>query len=141
MIDGQIVAEIGLNLGLPFSSQDVSEESFPFKKLLIKRRKEVLTDRIQDLDWSDAGPELPPEQWHAELQAALAKKDDPHALLILGTIFSFFSCSLFSFSPFSSILSLYSCALDIGIDCRNTYESSLGTFQGAQPLLQTDSFS
>ncbi len=93
--------------------EDVSNEKqsendgleFPFKKLLVKSKFSVLTDRLKDeirqrgdekeIDWTDAGPELEPSDWHAALGS-----DENYMLL----------------------------------DCRNNYESEVGTFQGAVPL-------
>ena len=78
---------------------------FPFKKLIVKPKFAVLTDRLEggeDLDWTDAGPELEPADWHKELSSG----EKPPLLL----------------------------------DCRNLYESEMGTFEGSIPL-NTDKFS
>lgn len=120
-IDADLFSSTTLNLGQPFSKNELLSETFPFKKLLIKRKKEVLTDNIVDsLDWNDAGPELSPEEWHEEIDPAKAP-------LLLGE---------------SSYLSLNSClfVLNPQIDCRNQYESDLGSFEGAIPL-NTSKFS
>ena len=57
----------------------VSQEGleFPFKKLLVKSKFAVLTDRIKEevkrrgdgkeIDWTDAGPEVEASEWHASL--------------------------------------------------------------------------
>lgn len=78
---------------------------FPFKKLIVKPKFAVLTDRLeggQDLDWADSGPEIEPADWHEELSSG----EKPPLLL----------------------------------DCRNLYESEMGSFEGSIPL-NTDKFS
>lgn len=92
-------------------NEDKSDEfdhlarGFPFKKLIVKPKFAVLTDRMEggeEIDWTDAGPELEPADWHDELSSA----EKPPLLL----------------------------------DCRNLYESEMGTFEGSIPL-NTDKFS
>ena len=40
----------------------------PFKKLLVKSRKSIITDGLSEsLDWEDNGTELPASVWHEEL--------------------------------------------------------------------------
>lgn len=74
-IDNELFAPIKLNVGLPFSTHQLGPNSLPFKKLLIKHRREVLTDQILDLDWADAGPEVAPADWHNELLAMQVTKN------------------------------------------------------------------
>jgi predicted sulfurtransferase len=92
---------------------------FPFKKLIVKPKFAVLTDRLEggeDLDWTDAGPEIDPASWHEELSKSVdvdgdgdgdGDGDDQRPVLL---------------------------------DCRNLYESDLGTFEGAIAL-GTEKFS
>lgn len=110
-VDDDLFAPVQLNFGLPFTAGHYKARSFPFKKLLVKRRKEVLTDGIDEaLDWDDAGPELPPADWHDEL---VAKQRLDH---------------------------LHHEEAPILLDCRNAMESTKGTFVGAVPL-NTEKFS
>lgn len=104
-VDDELFAPVELNFGLPFTAGHYKARSFPFKKLLIKRRKEVLTDGIDEsLDWDDAGPELAPADWHAELVAKRHSDQNQN-----------------NDAP-------------ILLDCRNEMESMKGTFVGAVPL-------
>lgn len=88
---------------------------FPYKKLIVRKKNEILTDGIDGdhLDWSDAGIELKPHEWHEVLL-----QDN--------------NCSS---NNNDSIL-----ASKIVIDCRNKYESDMGMFHGAIPL-NTETFS
>jgi hypothetical protein len=71
---------------------------FPFKKLLVKHKKQILTDglfvpevgsSISVVNWKNAGDEVPPEAWHKEItekvvnnqKDSVVSKDTP---LILG---------------------------------------------------------
>ena len=130
-VNDRIFNGIDYNIGdtVEFPS---SEVKFPFKKLMVKQKKEILTTRFPDpsmkgkslmtiddddnqiegeknggmvLNWNDCGEEMPPEKWHSELH----KKVDS------------------SETADSPIL----------IDCRNYYESDIGTFEGALPLNTT----
>jgi predicted sulfurtransferase len=89
---------------------------FPFKRLIVRRKREVLTDGLQTpLDCADAGSELSPAQWHAALGDGEGNREgnrDPGQ----------------------------SAGKPIVLDCRNSYESDVGSFQGALPL-QTEVFS
>ena len=96
-IDDSYFNDIHINVGECMSRNDTTL----FKKLLVKSRKQILTDGLlDDLVWGDGGEELPASKWHDELE-----KDEP-----------------------------------LVIDCRNNYESDIGTFENAVPL-KTDVFS
>ncbi len=76
-----------------------SARGFPFKKLIVRAKFAVLTDRLEggeDIDWTDAGPELEARDWHNELAQSETKP--------------------------------------LLLDCRNLYESDLGSFEGSVPL-------
>lgn len=100
--DATLFSDLDINIG---KSLDVSHpEKLPFKKLIVKQKKAVLTDGFSDelaeeIDFTDAGEELEPEAWHAELSVS----EKPPIL----------------------------------IDCRNDYESQMGTFDGAIGLNTT----
>lgn len=108
-IDPHLHASLDWNVGTThyydpeLTSGDKGYVEFPFKKLIVKSKFAVLTDRIAneeiDFDWTDAGPELEAHQWHEEITA---NKDKGDNILLL--------------------------------DCRNDYESEMGTFDSATPL-------
>ena len=96
-IDNDYFRDIQMNIGecMPHDDKQL------FKKLLVKSRKQILTDGLpEELDWSDSGEELLASEWHNELD-----KDEP-----------------------------------LVIDCRNNYESEIGTFNNSIQL-QTNVFS
>ena len=86
-INPTIFGNIDYNYGTKLAHVTPMDSIFPFRKLLIKRRKEVLTDRIPDLNWQDAGPELPPAEWHEELKTLKTFDEaiaDPKEAILLG---------------------------------------------------------
>jgi UPF0176 protein len=104
---------IELNVDHVLSAEEFYR-SRPFKSLHIRHRKQIVTDGLSSpLDWSDAGRELSREQWdelitsykHSDARAVMEAEDTP---------------------PLSSP--------PIILDCRNTYESDIGRFDGAIPL-------
>mmetsp|Transcript_6343 Transcript_6343/g.8876 ORF Transcript_6343/g.8876 Transcript_6343/m.8876 type:complete len:338 (+) Transcript_6343:28-1041(+) len=75
---------------------------FPFRKLIVRRKKSILTDGgLQGIDWEDAGPEMTPAEWHSSMEAMQQQPKETRPILI---------------------------------DCRNSYESQMGSFAGALPL-------
>eukprot|EP01031_Cornospumella_fuschlensis_P027294 gene27294-32966_t len=117
-----LFGEVYFNVHTPHILTHPKHSSFPYKRLIIRRKKEVLTtiptrdeygmevsepapaeaELLKSLDWSDAGPELAPADWH---QALLKIQKEGTKGVVL--------------------------------DCRNEYETS---FQGAIPL-RTQKFS
>lgn len=86
-LDEEVFGPISLNVGLPFSSSELQKGTFPFKKLQIKKKREVLTAKLYDeIDWTDAGPEVSASEWHKEVENLLQKQSekDPKAPLLLG---------------------------------------------------------
>lgn len=110
--------QLNLNMGKSYLVSDQrAKEQFPYKKLMVKRKPKVLTDGFLDsndasnvsFDWSkNNGIELPPELWHQEISAASSDSNKDDSK--------------------SKVLIL---------DCRNDYESSVGTFKNAIPLNTT----
>jgi predicted sulfurtransferase len=94
--DRVMFRDLDINVGKTF---DPEETELPFRKLVVKQRAAVLTDGLPPdadvLELTNAGPELPPAEWHRELAS-------PNPPLV--------------------------------IDCRNDYESAMGTFTSAVPL-------
>ncbi|KAJ1442332.1 hypothetical protein B484DRAFT_390121, partial [Ochromonadaceae sp. CCMP2298] len=109
---------LDLNLGntVDYSQPDTLCE-FPFKRLIVRQKRQVLTDNLDlPLDCADAGPELSPSDWHR----ALAEQQGPSG----GE----------AGEGGGSVLA------PVVLDCRNSYESEVGGFTGALPL-NTDVFS
>lgn len=91
-----------------------------FRRLVVKQREQVLTDGLKrPLDWDAAGRELTPEEWHLRLstarKATTQATDDGSGRAADGD-----SAQV---SPRPVLL-----------DCRNEYESEVGTFEGVAPL-------
>ncbi|KAG7370094.1 rhodanese domain containing protein [Nitzschia inconspicua] len=82
----------------------------PFRNLHIRVRTQVVADGLnKPLDWQSAGYDMPPLEWHEKLKEAREKRERDQ-----------------SDAP-------------ILLDCRNTYETNVGIFEGAEPL-GTDNF-
>ena len=85
----------------------------PFRNLHIRVRSQVVADGLdKSLDWQSAGYDMPPMEWHEQVKRARDVKNATD--------------KDDSESP-------------ILLDCRNTYETDVGIFEGAEPL-GTDSF-
>ncbi|KAL7460171.1 hypothetical protein ACHAXS_000634 [Conticribra weissflogii] len=91
----------------------VVESDIPtFDRLIVRTRDCILRDGIGEdstFDWSDAGEELNPEEWHSQLSTILLDKS----------------------SECNSNASNYKIQL---LDCRNNYESDQGTFLSSTHL-------
>jgi len=84
----------------------------PFKALHVRVRNQVVADGLEKaLDWQSAGYDMPPLEWHDKLKEAKQTKGKGREGEDTPLIF----------------------------DCRNTYETSVGTFDGAKPL-KTENF-
>lgn len=97
-----------INYGTTHNYDLRSTIPYPYKRLIIRTKQNILTDGLpdsvaNDLDWNDGGEEVEPEVWH-EL---LANKTSEKTLVL---------------------------------DCRNDYESDMGSFQGST-YLNTSTFS
>jgi predicted sulfurtransferase len=105
-LDYETFANVEFNLGERFNDSSIQ---FPFKKMVIREKKSILTDGLGDesvsLNWNDCGEEIDAQEWHEYLELVNSKKNDKNEYLLL--------------------------------DCRNSYESDVGTFQGAIPLNTT----
>ena len=107
-VDPVLFTDLVINIGQTIDYEN-SKTPFPFKKLVVRQKRQILTDgmlsdddddgTIAPLDWTDAGPEISPSMWHREV----SQHTDDIVLL----------------------------------DCRNSYESDMGTFRGAIPLNTT----
>ncbi len=85
----------------------------PFRNLHIRVRTQIVADGLdKSLDWQSAGYDMPPMEWHKKLkQARDVKKKGSEDNNDLPILF----------------------------DCRNTYETDVGIFEGAIPL-ETENF-
>jgi len=100
---------------------NVVESDIPtFDRLIVRARDCILRDGIGEeastFDWSDAGDELNPEEWHAQLSPILLDKSS--------------ECNINATNEKKIQL----------LDCRNNYESDQGTFLSSTPL-NTQTFS
>jgi predicted sulfurtransferase len=97
--------------GVPINGQPAP----PFRNLHVRVRTQVLADGLdRPLNWQSAGYHMPPLEWHEKLKDAREKRrqsGNNHG----------------------------NDDLPILLDCRNTYESNVGIFDGAEPL-GTDNF-
>jgi predicted sulfurtransferase len=81
--------------------------------LHIRVRQQVVADGLdKSLDWQKAGYDMPPLEWHAKVKEAREKKKV--GVTTGGDI-------------------------PLILDCRNNYETSVGRFEGAEPL-ETENF-
>ena len=85
----------------------------PFRNLHVRVRTQVVADGLDKaLDWQSAGYDMPPMEWHEKLKQARDAKNEN---------------------------SEDSTETPILFDCRNTYETDVGIFEGAIPL-ETENF-
>lgn len=129
---------------------------YPFKKLSIKEKKQILTDGLlgkgddeltgkqrNKIDWSDAGAELAPNQWHEEIASKLLRisynTKDGSSSTPSASLHTTPTLITKDFSELRPISPLDDTDTPILLDCRNDIESDLGTFQSAIPL-NTSSF-
>lgn len=78
----------------------------PFRNLHVRVRSQVVADGLdKSLDWQSAGYDMPPLEWHEKLKEAKEGKTSAAGKQ----------------EP-------------IILDCRNTYETDVGIFEGAEPL-------
>lgn len=79
----------------------------PFKALHVRARNKIVADGLDEaLDWQSAGYDMPPMEWHQKLKEAREKRASGTDDTETPLIF----------------------------DCRNTYETDVGTFEGAKAL-------
>lgn len=87
----------------------------PFKNLLLKVREKIVADGLdKSLNWESAGYDMPPLEWHQKLKEAREKRR-------------------------SSDEESGNSSTPLIFDCRNHYETSVGIFEGAEPL-DTENF-
>lgn len=116
---------IDFNIGQRLNYNNGSETMpFPFKKLVVRKKKSILTDGLGDesmsMNWNDCGEDVDAKKWHEYLEYMSNSGS---------------SSSSSSSSSGSSASKNY-----LLLDCRNGYESEMGTFEGAIPL-NTEKFS
>jgi predicted sulfurtransferase/predicted O-methyltransferase YrrM len=93
----------------------------PFRNLHIRVRAQVVADGLSEaLDWQSAGYDMPPLEWHKVLLEHQKKMQEME-------------------STRSTDASHDKTVAPILLDCRNAYETSLGRFEGAEPL-ETETF-
>lgn len=86
----------------------------PFRNLHVRVRNQVVADGLDKfLDWQSAGYDMPPLEWHEKLKEARENKNR----------------KVQGHSSSNDVADL-----PIVLDCRNTYETDVGIFEGAEPL-------
>ena len=118
------LAEVALNVGKVVEPE---AGGLAFKKLLVKRRAKILSDGFDTpLDWERAGRELSPKEWHAALlrREKLQRGSDAPAKAADAAAGSAMGGGEGSAEGGAA-------AAPLLIDCRNDYESSVGSFSGA----------
>lgn len=86
----------------------------PFKNLHVRVRRQIVADGLdKSLDWESAGYDMPPLEWHQKLKEAREARQSPDEVVRQKNPLIF--------------------------DCRNDYETSVGIFEGAEPL-DTENF-
>jgi predicted sulfurtransferase len=84
----------------------------PFRGMHVRVRNQVVADGLdKPLNWQSAGYDMPPMEWHAKLKEAREKRAQAEV------------------ADDTPIL----------LDCRNSYETDVGIFDGAEPL-DTENF-
>jgi len=112
--------ENGINIDPKPLSQ--KESAAAFRNLHIRVRNQVVADGLNEsLDWQSAGYDMPPLEWHERL------KQDQERIMKLKNKLD------------DSNENDETNHLPILLDCRNTYETDVGIFEGAEPL-ETTSF-
>jgi len=124
---GSILSEVlgsyienGLNIDpIPITIKEFEKEK-PFKRLHIRVRSQIVADGLEDqLDWQNAGYDMPVLEWHEKLKMARES-----------------SASSTSSSDDSKDGTPND--LPIVLDCRNSYETQVGKFELAEPLNTTN---
>lgn len=83
----------------------------PFRNLHVRVRNQIVADGLDKaLNWQSAGYDMPPMEWHQKLREAKQKREENNS----------------------------EDDLPIILDCRNDYETSIGRFEGAEPLETTN---
>ena len=122
------------------STAVVPVEPFPFKKLVVRTKESVLTDKIPEgvgiLDWSDSGPVLSPQQWHDALsQISLSEDASANASADASAdVDEDVDASRCAGASSRAAAPTVRAPAPIVLDCRNTYESEEGAFVGSVPL-------
>ena len=81
----------------------------PFRNLHVRVRRQIVADGLeQPLNWQSAGYDMPPMEWHHKLKEAKQKREQGET------------------------------DMPLILDCRNDYETSIGRFEGAEPLDTTN---
>jgi len=125
--------ENGMNVDPVPVDMDEFREDLPFRNLHVRVRSQIVADGLEEpLDWSSAGYDMPPLEWHRRLKEArdarerrsLSSKDGGE-----GGGERDGKDDEDDDRP----------SLPIVLDCRNNYETQVGKFELAEPL-ETENF-
>jgi predicted sulfurtransferase len=90
----------------------------PFRNLHVRVRTQIVADGLdKSLDWQSAGYDMPPMEWHQKLKKAKEARQKEG----------------------DESTGEDDAEAPILLDCRNTYETDVGIFDGAEPL-STENF-
>eukprot|EP00600_Ochromonadales_sp_CCMP1393_P000200 CAMPEP_0174985852 /NCGR_PEP_ID=MMETSP0004_2-20121128/18589_1 /TAXON_ID=420556 /ORGANISM="Ochromonas sp., Strain CCMP1393" /LENGTH=952 /DNA_ID=CAMNT_0016238581 /DNA_START=472 /DNA_END=3326 /DNA_ORIENTATION=- len=145
-----VFARMRLNVDPRPLTRDEYAAQQPFRALHVRVREQIVADGFPEqpqpqngnFDWTQAGEEMSPVEWHRRLleKKAATLAEGPVAAADPETSFSSASASSTSSSSTSSTgssTSSTSTQPPIVLDCRNSYESDVGIFEGAIPLNTT----
>ena len=113
--------ENGINIDpVPVSMEEYTKEP-AFKNMHIRVRSQIVADGFETpLDWSSAGYDMPPLEWHNKLKEAREVQAK-------------------SLKDGNNTTDDDMKKLPIVLDCRNNYETQVGKFELAEPL-NTENF-
>lgn len=71
-VDASLFGDLDVNIGKTVD-YSTSQLEFPFKRLIVRKKKGALTDGLSDaqaqgIDWTKPGPEMAPEKWHEAIR-------------------------------------------------------------------------
>lgn len=71
-VDSNLFGDLDVNIGKTVDYSN-SPLEFPFKRLIVRRKKGALTDGLSDaqaqgIDWTQPGPDMAPEKWHEAIR-------------------------------------------------------------------------
>jgi len=93
-----------------------TEPAPPFKNLHVRVRTKIVADGLdRSYDWQSAGYDMPPLEWHDRIKRARERQQH------------------------NDVTGQDSSEVPIILDCRNSYETDVGRFEGAEPL-DTENF-
>jgi hypothetical protein len=89
-IDNNVFNNVDINIGDTINYENTNI-TFPYKKLIVRRKNSILTDGLNEvLNWDDGGEELLPNDWHEKLKTSISNienEDNSMKPIIIGKLF------------------------------------------------------